>query len=252
MYTIDRQKFGAFVGALRREKGMTQRELAAALFLSDKAVSKWETGASIPDTALLIPLAELLGVSVSELLLCERVARDEPMPPAQVDALVKTALSCSELSRSRTFRQKSRWPLLFLASLLLGAAEYALLHRMGLLPSGPLLVFPALAAVFGAYFCCFAVERLPSYFDENRINAFSDGIIRIHVPGLRLTNGNWPYLLRVMRLWSAAMLTLFPPLLLLRLPLPPALWARIGVPLCAAVSVGGLLLPFYLVGKKHE
>ena len=46
MYTIDRQKFGAFVGALRREKGMTQRELAAALFLSDKAVSKWETGVS--------------------------------------------------------------------------------------------------------------------------------------------------------------------------------------------------------------
>ena len=70
MFEIDKGKFGAFVAELRREKGYTQKEVARRLFLSDKAVSKWETGASIPDTALLIPLAELLGVSVTELLLC--------------------------------------------------------------------------------------------------------------------------------------------------------------------------------------
>ena len=46
MYTIDKQEFGAFVARLRRERGFTQKELAQRLFISDKAVSKWETGVS--------------------------------------------------------------------------------------------------------------------------------------------------------------------------------------------------------------
>ncbi len=46
MFEINKQEFGAFVAGLRRERGLTQRELAAKLYISDKAVSKWETGVS--------------------------------------------------------------------------------------------------------------------------------------------------------------------------------------------------------------
>ena len=77
MYELDRKKFGAFVSLLRKEKGLTQKQMAAQLHISDKAISKWETGVSIPDTALLIPLAELLGVTVTELLLCRRQEPDK-------------------------------------------------------------------------------------------------------------------------------------------------------------------------------
>ena len=52
MFEIDKQKFGAFVAGLRREKGYTQKELADRLFISDKAVSKWETGADRKSTRL--------------------------------------------------------------------------------------------------------------------------------------------------------------------------------------------------------
>lgn len=45
-YEIDNQKFGGFVAALRKEKGYTQKELAEKLFLSNKAISKWERGVS--------------------------------------------------------------------------------------------------------------------------------------------------------------------------------------------------------------
>ena len=55
MYEIDNQKFGRFVAALRKEKGYTQKELAEKLFLSNKAISKWERGLSLPDIALLGP-----------------------------------------------------------------------------------------------------------------------------------------------------------------------------------------------------
>ena len=61
MYELDKKKFGSFVARLRREQGLTQKELAQDLYISDKAVSKWETGVSIPDTALLVPLAQKLG-----------------------------------------------------------------------------------------------------------------------------------------------------------------------------------------------
>lgn len=46
MYELDKAAFGSFLALLRREKGMTQRELAADLYVSDKAVSKWERGVS--------------------------------------------------------------------------------------------------------------------------------------------------------------------------------------------------------------
>ena len=47
MYELDREKFGAFVAQLRKEKGYTQKELAQQLHLSNQAVSKWETGGSL-------------------------------------------------------------------------------------------------------------------------------------------------------------------------------------------------------------
>ena len=46
MYTIDNEKFGTFLSQLRRDRGMTQKDLAERLFVSDKAVSKWERGVS--------------------------------------------------------------------------------------------------------------------------------------------------------------------------------------------------------------
>ena len=65
MYELDKAAFGHFLAQLRREKGMTQKELAATLYVSDKAVSKWERGLSVPDISLLVPLAEQLNVTHS-------------------------------------------------------------------------------------------------------------------------------------------------------------------------------------------
>ena len=53
-------KIGKFIAELRKEKGMTQKELGEKLYISDKAVSKWERGLSIPDLAILEKLASVL------------------------------------------------------------------------------------------------------------------------------------------------------------------------------------------------
>ena len=88
MFEIDKAKFGAFVAQLRKEKGLMQKELAEKLYVSDKAVSKWERGLSIPDVAILVPLAEILGVTVTELLECRRLPKDEPMDSQQTEEIV--------------------------------------------------------------------------------------------------------------------------------------------------------------------
>ena len=67
MYELNKIAFGSFLAQLRREKGMTQKELAACLYVSDKAVSKWERGLSVPDISLLVPLAEQAGVHLTRL-----------------------------------------------------------------------------------------------------------------------------------------------------------------------------------------
>ena len=64
--------FGDFLYELRKEKGLTQSEVAEKLGVTNKAVSKWETGETFPETAQLLPLAVLFGVTVDELLRGER------------------------------------------------------------------------------------------------------------------------------------------------------------------------------------
>ena len=65
---MDKYVTGAVIRKLRENKKMTQEELAEKIFVSSKAVSKWETGQGFPDISLLEPLAKALNISVIELL----------------------------------------------------------------------------------------------------------------------------------------------------------------------------------------
>ena len=65
---MDQGKTGRLIAALRREKSMTQRELAGKLGVTDRAISKWENGRGLPELDLLLPLCGALGCRVEELL----------------------------------------------------------------------------------------------------------------------------------------------------------------------------------------
>lgn len=99
---MDKEKFGHFVSALRKEKGMTQKDFAEKLFLTDKAVSKWERGLSFPDISLLEPIAEILDVTILELLQGERILEEEAvMPVEEVQKMMDESLSISDEEISR-------------------------------------------------------------------------------------------------------------------------------------------------------
>lgn len=75
---MTKQTFGATISALRKEKSMTQLDLARQMGVTDKAVSKWERDLSFPDVTSLPKLAEVLGTSVDELLEVKTTAQKDP------------------------------------------------------------------------------------------------------------------------------------------------------------------------------
>lgn len=74
---MDIIKIGKFIALCRKEKGLTQKELAEQLGVSDKTVSKWERGINLPDASLYYLLCEILGLTINELFAGERLREDE-------------------------------------------------------------------------------------------------------------------------------------------------------------------------------
>lgn len=70
---MDQIKIGKFIASCRKEQGMTQAALAEKLGISDRAVSKWENGKSMPDSGIMLELSELLKINVNELLSGEKI-----------------------------------------------------------------------------------------------------------------------------------------------------------------------------------
>jgi len=74
---MDQLKIGKFISEKRKAKGMTQAQLAEKLGITDRAVSKWETGKSMPDVSLMLELCSLLGITVNDLLCGEVVSMEK-------------------------------------------------------------------------------------------------------------------------------------------------------------------------------
>ena len=73
---MDQVKIGNFIADIRKEKRMTQKELAEAIGVSDKAISKWECGNGMPEMSMLLPLCQELQISVNEFLSGERLSEN--------------------------------------------------------------------------------------------------------------------------------------------------------------------------------
>ena len=263
MFEIDKKEFGRFLSELRKEQGMTQKELAEKLFVSDKAVSKWETGGSIPDVALLKPLSKLLKVTVPELLECRRYEKTETLAPEKADAMVNTVIQMTDEEREAAERVHKKIQTWFIVATivsfvaLLGIYQYFTMSRdinpmMLAMP----LMFPLFGLIFGIYACFFAKEKLPSYFDENKISAYSDGFFRMNLPGVHFNNSNWKYIIGWIRIWSILMMLLGPVVWLAACLCYESLgWLSVYVGssvVTGVVILVSIFIPIYYVAKKYE
>lgn len=104
---MDAHKFGAFVAGRRREKNMTQADLASKIQVTDKAVSRWERGLGFPDINIIEPLADALEVSVLELMKSERMAANQVTGEEAAEVIADT-LNVARLQRRRERRNVFR------------------------------------------------------------------------------------------------------------------------------------------------
>ncbi len=206
MENIDKKKIGEFIAELRKEKGITQKELAKDLFLSDKAISKWETGQSIPDVQILIPLSEKLGVTVTEILQGKKSSLNVSNEEIAVKQIITIA---NNMEKKETIRLRQ----LFIICLILTILEIFIISRIDILLinlSNFGFTCGIMAFFFGIYFCFFAKETLPKYYDENQIDYYTNGFIRLHISGVSFNNSNWQPILKHFKIWSSVTMLLSP------------------------------------------
>lgn len=84
---MNQQKIGRFISECRKQKGLTQAQLAEALGVSDKSISRWETGKTMPDLSFYEPLCEILDIQISELLYARKMTDKEKTVHGEKSAL---------------------------------------------------------------------------------------------------------------------------------------------------------------------
>ena len=121
---MNQQKTGEFLKHLRKEKGLTQEQLAEAFYVSSRTVSRWETGSNMPDLEILIELADYYDVDIREIIDGER--KSEIMDNETKDTLKKVAEYAVEeknLQRKPLYRATGCIAILLMIAVLLFARE---------------------------------------------------------------------------------------------------------------------------------
>ena len=253
MYQISNEKFGLFVTELRKEKNLTQKDLAEKLYVSDKTVSKWERGLSMPNVVLLIPIADILDVTVTELLRGEKIDTQKNIDTKEVEELVVGSLDMAV--RNSIHQHRKNWILAYLLCFLISITEIIMLVVSGnsiAEMKDDILLVTGLMLLFGAWFCFFAKDILPTYYDSNKINYVSQGIFRIHLVGLSFNNGNWMYICTTLKIWTLATVVLYPLAGIIIINcFNIALWNILNK-IFLIMILGGMVVSIYIIGKKYE
>lgn len=153
---MDAKQFGAFVAACRKERSLTQAQLAEKLHVTDKAVSRWERGLGFPDIATIEPLAEALNITITELMRSQKLP-ETSLTPQESDSLISDTLLLADGQRAAERRA-------ILRVMLISAFILLLLFLIdSLTPIGFIGVFlPAACLISGAalfIYACFRKRR---------------------------------------------------------------------------------------------
>lgn len=105
---MDQKKIGSFIAKLRHETGLTQEELGQKIGVTNKTVSRWETGSYMPNIEMLKLLSDLFSVSINELICGERLG-DEAFRETADSNLVEVSKSISFSIKERTEFWKRKW-----------------------------------------------------------------------------------------------------------------------------------------------
>lgn len=204
---------------------------------------------------MLTPLADILGVTVAELLKGERLSEDK-VEVREVNKLVDRAVQLTAREREEQAERGRFWRAVWVCTTLLGLGGSAWLLMGAALPleelAGTVFLTEGLCILFGVWVCFFIREKLPAYYDKNKISFYGDGVFRMNFAGVHFNNSNWPHIVRAMRVWLTSVAALFPWLWLLLSRLTPAAWGEGWKLFVTLLACLGFFLPAGYVGRKYE
>ena len=174
---MNSQKTGQLIAQQRGALGLTQKQLASQLHISDRTVSRWERGVGFPDLSLLEPLADALGLSVIELLRGEHLP-PEQQPTPQTEHTARDVLNSAEEMVRKTAR-RFRWLLTALAALVVLAGAVCLWLAARAIPAYVPETITAAQAVATCPDCLITTgeyELIRELLEQEEITAhFADG-----------------------------------------------------------------------------
>ena len=158
---MDQIKIGKFIASCRKEQGMTQAALAEKLGISDRAVSKWETGKSLPDSGIMLELCDLLKINVNELLSGEKIMAEFYDKRAEENLL---AMKREIEEKNRQLLRAEYW--VVIPSVLAGFVTVfvAAFVAMPLWLRALLIAF-ALVMIFTVAFIAVGIEQKAGYYE---------------------------------------------------------------------------------------
>lgn len=216
-------------------------------------MSKWECGKGFPDISILIPLAGTLDITVTELLKAQRLSSQEPLKAEEVDEVVKMAITISAEEDNTILATKSKRAAVYFLCVIITCAEigilFALGHSASMIING-ILTVELLGAIFGFAYCFTIKERLPSYYDENKISHYSDGFFQMNMPGVTFNNKNWRHILSACRICSMLLMVLYPLVYLLLSYIKVPWVIQLIVEMAAIFAV--IFIPVYVNARKYE
>lgn len=170
---MDQAKIGKFIAACRKQKNLTQLQLAEKLNITDRAVSKWETGKAMPDASTMLELCKVLGISVNDLLSGEVVTMDnynKALETNLLEAVRQKEAADKRLLSLEIFIGVVESVLLFALIFLAAFVEMAdwlriVLIALGIIPFGIGVAYALrIEQVAGYYQCaCCGHRYVPSY-----------------------------------------------------------------------------------------
>ncbi len=158
---MDQIKIGKFIASCRKDQDMTQAALAEKLGISDRAVSKWETGKSMPDTGIMLELCDLLKINVNELLSGEKIMTEIYNKKAEENLL---AMRKEVEEKNRQMLRTEYWiafPAVIAGLVMVFVASFI---EMPVWLRIALIVF-ALVMIFTVAFIAVGIEQKAGYYE---------------------------------------------------------------------------------------
>ena len=170
---MDQIKIGKFIAACRKQSGLTQMQLAEKLGITDRAVSKWETGRALPDTSIMLELCGILQITVNDLLSGEVVSMDNyntQMENNLLEMVRQKAAADKRLLSMEIFIGLLVTALLITTVLVAGLVDMAVGYKIALIAAGVIPFFIGMSyalrieQVAGYYQCAKCGHRhIPTY-----------------------------------------------------------------------------------------